>query len=72
LEWRFLPPALVTGLPDKWRAGLFVSSAPFAGSPAGFSLLRAARWQLLLPGARCCSGSLGVLPAADTSLALIT
>ena len=49
-EWRFGTPALVTGLPDKRRA-VAVSTAPAAGFPAGFSLLRAARWRLLLPGA---------------------
>jgi hypothetical protein len=30
------------------------------GLLGGFSLLRAARWRLLLPSARCCSGSLSV------------
>ena len=43
----------------------------YSGFPAGFSLLRAARWRLLLPGARCCSGSLDIPPAAGTSLALL-
>ena len=38
--------------------------------PVGFSLLRAARWRLLLPGAWWFSGLLSVSPAADTSLAL--
>jgi hypothetical protein len=39
--------------------------------PVGFSLLRAARWRLLLPGTWWFSGSPCVSPAADTSLALI-
>jgi hypothetical protein len=67
-EWRSMP-ALVTGLLSIGERVL--CAALTAGSPAGLSLLRAARWRLLLPGTRCCSGSLGVPPAADTSLALI-
>ena len=61
-------PALVTGLPAKWRVAS-VCAAPAAGFPAGSSLLRAARWRLLMPGALCCSGSLDVPPTAYTSLA---
>jgi hypothetical protein len=67
-ERRLGTPAFVTGLPNK-RKAVAVSTAPVSGFPTGFSLLRAARWRLLLSGARCCFGSLGILPAAGTSLA---
>ena len=43
--------------PAKWRVAA-VSTTPSAGFPVGFSLLRAARWRLLFPGTRCCSGSM--------------
>ena len=43
--------------PGKWRA-VAVSTALSMGFPVGFSLLRAAHWRLLFPGALCCFGSL--------------
>ena len=64
--------AMVTGLRTIYIVSVADTIAPIAGFPAGFSLLRAARWRLLMPGARCCSGSLGVPPATDTSLAHYT
>ena len=70
-EWRLNACAGYGHWPPDHILSAVDTVAPIAGFPAGFSLLRATRWRLLMPGARCCSGSLGVPPATDTSLAHI-